>query len=59
MRLEQCESCPSFKEGACVRTGAPVEKIKGCSLCPSGRRFFRPKSGKEGYRLNVLGKNKG
>jgi len=43
----------------CGRKGKPISKIKGCSLCPSGKKFFRPRSGKEAYRLNVLGKHKG
>lgn len=59
MRLEQCEKCPHLTGEVCGRKGKPISKIKGCSLCPSGKNFFRPRGGKEAYRLNVLGKHKG
>lgn len=60
MRLEQCEKCAHYhaKLAYCNRLHILIAKIKGCSLCPSARKFYRPKSGKEGYRLNVLGKKK-
>lgn len=59
MRSEQCELCQHLCAGVCERKGKPISKIKGCSLCPSGKKFFRSRSGKEAYRLNVLGKHKG
>jgi hypothetical protein len=61
VRSEACQNCGHFQAdgaGICERKGVPISKISGCSLSLSGKQFFRPKSGKEGYRLNVLGKHK-
>jgi hypothetical protein len=59
MKVEQCEKCPHLTGEVCGRKGKPISKIKGCSLYPSGKKFFRSRGGKEAYRLNVLGKHKG
>lgn len=56
MRLEQCEKCPHLRasDAVCERKGIPISKIRGCSLSSSGKRFFRPVSGKEAYRLKFI-----
>ena len=61
MRTEQCDKCDHYnaKHLYCNRSHIAIRTIKGCSLCPSSKMFFRARSGKEGFRLNVLGKNKG
>lgn len=59
MRLSQCEKCPHLSGEVCLRNGRPISRLNGCSRSPSGRMFFRAKSGEEFYRLNVLGKHKG
>ena len=61
MRLEQCEKCAHFapRNSSCGRNGKPIASIRGCAYSSSGQKFFRSRSGKEAYRLNVLGKNKG
>lgn len=56
MKLETCAGCQHFNYDTCELRGAPISKIRGCSKSPSGRKFFRSRSGKEAYRLNVLGK---
>ena len=59
MRSEQCEKCEHYRAeiGAvaaiCSRSGKPVSKIRGCALCPSGRKFFKARSGKEAIRLRI------
>ena len=56
MRLEHCEKCPHLRasDAVCERKGRPIAKIRGCSLSLAGKRFFRPKSGKEAYRLKFI-----
>jgi len=56
MRLEQCEKCPHLRasDAVCGRKGRPIAKIRGCSLSSVGKRFFRPVSGKEAYRLKFI-----
>ena len=56
MRLEQCEKCPHLRasDAVCERKGIPISKIRGCSLSSAGKRFFRPVSGKEWYRLKFI-----
>ena len=60
MRAEACQGCQDLRasDNVCLRKGVPVSKIRGCSRCPAGRRFFRSKSGAEAFRVNVLGKRK-
>lgn len=59
MRAESCKDCPHFSNGSdCVRLGKPISKVRGCSLCAGGKKFFRARHGKEAFRLNVLGKHK-
>ena len=58
MRAEACKGCPQLDGARCVLKGKPLAKIRGCSRCPAGRRFFRSKSGAEAFRVNVLGKRK-
>jgi len=61
MRLAQCKDCEHFlpTDAVCGHKGVPIAKLKGCSWCPSARQFYRARSGKEAFRLNVLGKHKG
>ena len=59
MRLEHCENCEHLHEERCRRKDKPIAQIRGCSLCPSGKMFFRAKCGKEAYRLKALGKKRG
>jgi hypothetical protein len=56
MRLEHCEKCPHLRasDAVCGRKGRPIAKIRGCSLSSAGKRFFRPVSGKEAYRLKFI-----
>lgn len=56
MRLEQCEKCPHLRasDAVCGRKGIPISKIRGCSLSSVGKRFFRPVSGEEAYRLKFI-----
>ena len=56
MRLENCEKCPHLRasDAVCGRKGRPIAKIRGCSLSSAGKRFFRPVSGKEAYRLKFI-----
>ncbi len=56
MRLEHCEKCPHLRasDAVCERKGIPISKIRGCSLSSAGKRFFRPVSGKEAYRLKFI-----
>lgn len=56
MRLENCQSCPHLSGADCMHHKKPIARIKGCSMCPGGRIFFRSRSGKEAFRLNVLNK---
>lgn len=59
MNIEQCIKCEHFSFGVCKRSSKLVSKIRGCAHSPSGKKFFRASSGKEAFRLKVLGKNKG
>lgn len=59
MRAENCAKCPFQNERMCIRLGKPIDKVRGCSLSASGKMFFRARSGKEAFRVNVLGKKKG
>lgn len=56
MRLEHCEKCPHLRasDAMCGRKGRPIAKIRACSLSSVGKRFFRPVSGKEAYRLKFI-----
>lgn len=56
MRLEHCEKCPHLRasDAVCGRKGIPISKIGGCSLSSVGKRFSRPVSGKEAYRLKFI-----
>ena len=56
MRLGQCEKCPHLRasDAVCGRKGIPISKIRGCSLCVTGRQFIRAKSGREAYRLKFI-----
>ena len=61
MRLQQCEKCAHLRaaDAVCERKGVPIAKIRGCSLCPSGKMFFRVRHMKEAICLRVTGKKKG
>lgn len=61
MRSEQCANCPHLRpsDEVCERKGVPISQIKGCSLSPSGKKFFRARHGKEAIRLRMSDKTKG
>lgn len=59
MRSENCELCTHLSAGMCEYKKRPIAKIRGCSLCPSGKKFFRARNSKEAIRLRVSNKNKG
>jgi len=59
MQVSQCEKCPHRCVALCVRVGMPITKIKGCSLSPAGRKFFKARSGKEFIRLKLSDQKKG
>lgn len=54
MQLESCIKCEHYSHGVCVRKGKPIARIRGCSLSDSGKLFFKPRHGKEAFRLHVL-----
>ena len=61
MRIETCNLCPHLSAGICEHRQKPISKIKGCSICPSGRKFFKARQGKEAVRLRIAnrkGENK-
>lgn len=57
MRLSQCDGCEHLKDdNYCDRNEKPISKVRGCSLCRSGKRFTATNNEKEAYRLHMLGK---
>jgi len=53
MQVSQCEKCPHRCVALCVRVGVPIAKIKGCSLSPAGKKFFKARNPKEAIRLRI------
>ena len=62
MRAENCRGCAHFNAKLgdyCLLKLLPIDKVRGCSHSSSGKMFFRARSGKEAFRVNVLGKKQG
>ena len=63
MRAENCQGCKHLWVAGgipnCAKHRKPISKVRGCSHSSSGKMFFRARSGKEAFRVNVLGKKKG
>ena len=53
MRAEVCGKCPFSNDEMCMRLGKKLAKVRGCSMSPGGRMFFRARSGAEAFRMNL------
>ncbi len=56
MRAESCEGCQYLQSKTgyhCLRHNKHIARIRGCSISPSGKKFFRAKSGAEAIRMKL------